>query len=73
MQAEVDREAQKIRVLNMVRLLYYQALGAQQQVELRDELAKIAREAAGINMRWKEGENEYPDILKTSGRGPLWG
>lgn len=63
--AEALAEAQKQRVLNMVRLLYYEALGAQQLVELRGELARIAREAASISEElFNVGQADRPDLLE---------
>src|SRR4030095_14260409 len=47
-QAQADAAAQKQRVQNAVRMLYYEALGAQQLVEVRGELAKLASEAVNV-------------------------
>jgi cobalt-zinc-cadmium efflux system outer membrane protein len=48
----------------MVRSLYYEALGAQQLVELRTELARIAREAVGVsNELFNVGQADRPDVL----------
>lgn len=63
-QAEVEAAAQRQRVLNMVRALYYEALGAQQLVDLRTELARIAREAVGVsNELFNVGQADRPDVL----------
>lgn len=43
LQAEARATAQRYPVLNSVRALYYRALGAQRLVEVRSDLAKIAR------------------------------
>ena len=64
MQAEAEAEMQKYRVLNTVRLLYYQALGAERLVELRGELADIARQAVDISQQlFNVGQANQPDLL----------
>ena len=63
-QAEAELEAQRLRVLNTVRLLYYETLGVQQLVELRGELSKIAREAVDISEQlYNVGAADRPDVL----------
>jgi cobalt-zinc-cadmium efflux system outer membrane protein len=47
-QAEQSAAAQKQRILNGVRIFYYRALGAQQLVEVRTQLAELSREAVKI-------------------------
>src|SRR4030095_15264119 len=47
-QAQAEAATQKQRVLNAVRTLYYEALGAQRLVEVRAELAKLASEAVEV-------------------------
>ncbi len=65
-QAEFEAEAQKQRVLNAVRLLYYEALGAQQLVELRRQLANIATEAVSISAElYNIGQADRPDVLES--------
>lgn len=65
-QAETEAVAQKQRVLNTVRMLYYEALGAQQRVELRQELARIAREAVKITSELQNvGQADRPDYLES--------
>ncbi|HWP43136.1 MAG TPA: TolC family protein [Blastocatellia bacterium] len=65
-QAEAEAEAQKQRVLNAVRMLYFEALGAQQRVELRRELARIAREAVAITSElFNVGQADRPDFLES--------
>ncbi|MBI3950877.1 MAG: TolC family protein [Acidobacteria bacterium] len=64
-QAEAEAQAQKQRVLNTVRMLYYEALGAQHLVDLRRELAKIAREAVQITAELMNvGQADRPDHLE---------
>jgi outer membrane protein TolC len=43
-QAQAEAAAQRQRILNVVRMLYYEALGAQQLVDVRGELAWIPTE-----------------------------
>jgi outer membrane protein, heavy metal efflux system len=63
-QAEAEAAAQRQRVLNTVRALYYEALGAQQLVDVRTELARIAREAVGISGElFNVGQADRPDVL----------
>lgn len=65
-QAETESVAQKQRVLNTIRMLYYEALGAQQRVELRSELARIAREAIKITSELLNvGQADRPDFLES--------
>jgi cobalt-zinc-cadmium efflux system outer membrane protein len=64
-QAEVEQQAQKQRVLNTVRLLFYKVLGAQKLAELRGELAKIAHEAVNITEElYNIGQADRPDVLE---------
>ncbi len=63
--AEAEAEAQRLRVLNTVRVLYYKALGAQEMVELRTRLAEIAREAGQISEQlFNVGAADRPDLLE---------
>jgi cobalt-zinc-cadmium efflux system outer membrane protein len=64
-QAEAIAEAQRFRVLNSVRALYFEALGAQQLVELRADLADLAREAVEITKElYNVGQADRPDQLE---------
>lgn len=57
--------AQRQRVLNEVRALYSEALGAQRLVELRADLARLAREAVGISRElYNVGQADKPDLLE---------
>jgi outer membrane protein, heavy metal efflux system len=65
-QAETESAAQKQRVLNTVRMLYYEALGADRRVELRSELARIAREAIKTTSELMNvGQADRPDFLES--------
>jgi outer membrane protein, heavy metal efflux system len=63
-QAQAEAAAQKQRVLNAVRTLYYEALGAQRLVEARGELAKLASEAVDVTGElFNTGAADRPDAL----------
>jgi outer membrane protein, heavy metal efflux system len=63
-QAQAEAAAQKQRVLNAVRTLYYEALGAQRLVEVRAELAKLASEAVEVTGElFNTGAADRPDAL----------
>jgi outer membrane protein, heavy metal efflux system len=65
-QSEIEATAQKQRVLNTVRMLYYEVLGAQQLVDLRTELAKIARDATKTTSELLNvGQADRPDYLES--------
>ncbi|HYG82716.1 MAG TPA: TolC family protein, partial [Pyrinomonadaceae bacterium] len=64
-QTEALAEAQRQRVLNSVRVLYYDALGAQRMVELRAELARLSSEAVEITRElFNVGQADKPDYLE---------
>jgi outer membrane protein, heavy metal efflux system len=64
-QAQAEAAAQRQRVLNAVRALYYEALGAQQLVETRGELAKLANEAVEVTGElFNTGAADRPDVLQ---------
>lgn len=64
-QAEAMAEAQRYRVLNTVRMLYYHAMGAERLVQVRTELAKLAREAVDISEQlYNVGQADRPDVLE---------
>ena len=63
-QAQAEAEKQTFRVLNTVRRLYYQALGAERQVKLRGELAGLTRQAVNISQQlFNVGQADEPDLL----------
>jgi len=62
--AEASADAQRYRILTSVRSLFYQALGDQQLVETRTELAKITREAVQISRELANvGQADRTDVL----------
>lgn len=66
LQAEHMSQAQKYRVLNSVRSLYYEALGAQRRVEVQTQLAKLSGEAVKIsNELLNVGAADQPDLLES--------
>ncbi len=63
--AEVSAEAQRLRVLTTVRMLYYEALGAARVVVLRAELARLVREAVDVSEQlFNVGQADRPDVLE---------
>jgi outer membrane protein, heavy metal efflux system len=63
--AETNADMQKLRVLNSVRLLYYQVLGIQKQLQVRDQLQKVAEEAVEITKElFNVGSADQPDLLE---------
>ena len=64
-QAVVLADAQRLRVTNSIGVLYYETLGAQRLVELRDDLAQLAREAVDITRElYNVGQADRPDQLE---------
>ncbi len=64
-QAEILAEAQRLRITNSIRVLYYETLGAQRLVELRDDLSQLAREAVEITKELSNvGQADQPDQLE---------
>lgn len=62
--AEQAAQAQRQRVLNAVRVLYYQALGDQRLVQVRGQLAGLAREVVRISGELGNvGQADRPDQL----------
>ncbi|MEK6281677.1 MAG: TolC family protein [Acidobacteriota bacterium] len=64
-QAIILAEAQRLRVTNSIRVLYYETLGAQRLIELRDDLSQLAREAVDITKElYNVGQADRPDQLE---------
>jgi len=60
--AQQEAIAQRYRIINTVRMLFYEALGAQRRVETRAELVRIAREAVGVTEQlFNVGQADRPD------------
>lgn len=67
---DIDRfswqaEMQRLRVLNDIRIQFYEALGAQQMVKLAEQLQKIAQEGVNIARQLKEAKQApQTDVLQ---------
>src|SRR6266436_2289578 len=69
-QAEAEGEEQRLRVINSVRLFYYQALAAQEMVGLRRKLSKLAEDAAKTSHQLGNvGQADQPDVLQAEVEG----
>jgi len=65
-QALINAEAQRLRITNSIRLLYYEALGAQRLVQLRGDLSQLARETVAITKELNNvGQADRPDQLQS--------
>jgi len=66
LQAEATAQAQKHRVLNSVRVLYYQALGAERLVQVQTQLTELSRRAVEISRELLNvGAADRPDLLES--------
>ncbi len=65
-QAETEAEEQKLRVITNVRMSYIQALAAQQMLELRQNLSKLANDAVETSHQLANvGQADAPDVLES--------
>lgn len=65
LQANAEREEQLLRVNNAVALGYYRSLAAQQMVQLRMQLAKVAEDAVVTSKQlFNVGQADNPDVLQ---------
>src|ERR1700737_349122 len=65
-QAETEGEEQKLRVVTNVRMSYIQALAAQQTLELRQNLSKLANDAVETSHQLANvGQADAPDVLES--------
>ena len=65
-QAETEAEEQKLRVVTNVRISYIQALAAQQTLELRQNLSKLANDAVETSHQLANvGQADAPDVLES--------
>ncbi len=65
-QAETEAEEQKVRVVTNVRMSYIQALAAQQTLELRQNLSKLADDAVETSHQLANvGQVDFPDVLES--------
>jgi cobalt-zinc-cadmium efflux system outer membrane protein len=64
-QAEAEVEEQKLRVENGVRVAFYEALAAQQMVEIREKLSDLAKDAVETTRQlFNVGQADQPDVLQ---------
>jgi cobalt-zinc-cadmium efflux system outer membrane protein len=65
-QAETEAEEQKLRVVTNVRMSYIQALAAQQTLELRHNLSKLADDTVETSHQLANvGQADAPDVLES--------
>ena len=65
-QAQTEAEEQKLRVVTNVRMSYIQALAAQQTLELRQNLSKLANDAVETSHQLANvGQADAPDVLES--------
>src|SRR5712672_1130306 len=64
-QALAERDEQRLRVTNGVRLAYYQALAAQEAITLRKNLLDLANDAVQTTKQlFNIGQSDQPDVLE---------
>ena len=65
-QAETEAEEQKVRVVTSVRMSCIQALAAQQTLELRQKLSKLADDTVETSRQLANvGQSDAPDVLES--------
>ncbi|MBI3472623.1 MAG: TolC family protein, partial [Candidatus Solibacter usitatus] len=65
-QAAIRAQAERQRVLNQLRMAFYEALGAERMVEVRGELAQVAARAVDFSKQLANvGQADRPDLLAT--------
>jgi cobalt-zinc-cadmium efflux system outer membrane protein len=63
--AEILKNVQRLKVINTVRSLYFEVLGAQQMVETQEKLQKLLEEASAITHElYNVGQADRPDVLE---------
>jgi len=69
-QAETEADEQKLRVVTNVKMSYIQALAAQQTLELRHDLSKLAQDAVETSRQLANvGQADAPDVLEAEVEG----
>lgn len=64
-QAEAENDEQQLRVTNAVKIQYYQALAAQEMVDMRKELSHIAAETAKYSRQlFNIGQQNETEVLQ---------
>jgi len=65
-QAVINAEAQRLRIANSIRVLYYETLGAQRLVQLRADLSQLARETVATTKElYNVGQADRSDQLQS--------
>jgi cobalt-zinc-cadmium efflux system outer membrane protein len=65
-QAAINAEAQRLRITNSIRVLYYETLGAQRLVQLRADLSQLAQETVATTKElYNVGQADRPDELQS--------
>jgi cobalt-zinc-cadmium efflux system outer membrane protein len=65
-QAVINAEAQRLRITNSIRVLYYETLGAQRLVQLRGDLSQLAQETVVTTKElYNVGQADRPDQLQS--------
>ncbi|MGH9365645.1 MAG: TolC family protein [Thermoanaerobaculia bacterium] len=65
-EAEANVETQRLRVVNSVRSLYYEAVVAAQRVQVRERLAQLTDEAVAVSRQlFNVGAADRPDVLES--------
>lgn len=69
-QAQVEAEEQRLRVMNSVRMFYYQALAAQEMLDLRRKLSDLAEDEVNTSHQLGNvGQADQPDVLQAEVEG----
>jgi cobalt-zinc-cadmium efflux system outer membrane protein len=69
-QAETEADEQRLRVATNVKMTYIQALAAQQMLELRRSLSKLAQDTVGTSRQLANiGQADAPDVLEAEVEG----
>ena len=65
-QATINAEAQRLRITNSIRVLYYETLGAQRLVQLRADLSQLAQETVATTKElYNVGQADRSDQLQS--------
>jgi cobalt-zinc-cadmium efflux system outer membrane protein len=65
-EAQATSDAQRLRVLNSVRSLYYEAVIAARRVHVRERLAQLTDEAVKVSRQlYNTGAADRPDVLES--------
>lgn len=65
-QAAINAEAQRLRITNSIRVLYYETLGAQRLVQLRADLSQLAQETVVATKElYNVGQADRSDQLQS--------